>query len=351
MSVASIGLLVWICAIFGIPIVVGFAGVLFYAGVSATLATDLFKPLPSEPLWPQRNIEKELTAFLQNNPGFTALTDPLDESIGSSISTTQQTTSAPLVRTAGESLAHGDIYRIKDRNTTYTLYRVKLPHMTPHIVINSRIDDKDGLANTYVNGSPVYTEGDVNRYFSIITTQHNERIALQILPPDVLWKVLVDLDNCDVELHSGYMDFIWAGEGINSSILKGRVASVQSFIKEILNEVQPDMAGLHPVQLKPDLRDGRKSKLTVSASLKWTVALAWVIALIASFGIWDAKDSLPVIIIASFFLTVPMIAFTLSVVLESWLLILAVRAMIAVVIKIKKARRVRHYTLYYEGRS
>ena len=120
------------------------------------------------------------------------------------------------------------------------LLRVNTSFTLPDIVIDSRIDShQSSLPSKYANQSKLPLAGDMEEYFSAFTTKGSEVDALTVLDPAILETILLSFDNCDVELHDNYIDFVWPAL-LNDTIVTSRIQSVQPFMQQLTRR-QPNV--------------------------------------------------------------------------------------------------------------
>lgn len=229
----------------------------------------------------------------------------------------------------------------------FDILTVDVEARLPSLVINSNIEGAGILPHRYVDSTAIHVEGDVDKYFDIITSRGNELRVLELITPDVLWSLLLRLDTCDVEFRDNQIVFVWPMVLDSESLYLSRAQRIADFAQRInraheREPMPPSESPLVPL-----------NKKQLFGSLARLIVITCILALIG--GVWFSLQLRAVnpewwpsgILLLTFILFVPslMTVFAFAISLASYRSILQLNE------RLKEATRIRRYLLYYKGRT
>lgn len=131
----------------------------------------------------------------------------------------------------------------------FTLARVELPIVLPHILLRSK-KDKALLQQDFADHEKLQLEGDFDDYFSLQIESGQEVDALTILTPDVMQTLVSYSQHEDIEIGANNLYFIIAGDARSVENLRQLIQSVVSLSARIIEHI--DQTTVPAAQSEPD---------------------------------------------------------------------------------------------------
>lgn len=238
-------------------------------------------------------------------------------------------------------------YKVKSKRGTYSILCVKVSHTLPSTVINSLIDENDILPNKFINAQMIDINSQVSDYFKIYTVPGAEQEIYQLLPPNVLWQLLIELDSCDVVFRDRTMYFVWPEGLLSDTVLKGRSRQIEKFVTTFSQGVRHDSSS--NVYLSYDTKkpafDTIRTLIVGAIVITIAISGATFAAILANHG------SLSELIIFPIVIMLPGFIFGLCLMLSFILSLIISRTIFYIWSVISSLPKIKKYMLYYDGRK
>lgn len=242
---------------------------------------------------------------------------------------------------------------VRTKRGMFDVLSVKLPHKAAPAVINSQIENTDILPSSFTYATLLNVNDRVSDYFKIYTMPGAEQELYQLLTPNVLWQLVVELDACDVLIREDYVHFVWPEYVLARSIFEGRTAQVEKFTAALQHNIHADTAAQysltftsHPSRLD-DPHNMLRYSIILASILSVAVAVFAIINGLHTNNMTYVYGSVAYAILVF----IPALLVSLCMILSVTLGIVSFRTMRYVGQTIASLPKVKKYMLYYEGRT
>ncbi len=245
-----------------------------------------------------------------------------------------------------------DWHSVRTTRGTFAILRVKLPYTTTPIVVNSLIEDSDIIPDTVKNGIMLDINDQVSRYFKITTVVGAEQEVYELLTPDALWELLVELDTCDILFNGGYVYYIWPEYLRVRLLFDGRAQTVEKFTLSIIRNLHNDTTFAEHLVFKyrhlllNSLNAIIKSALWLAFLLSVAIGVfAFINGLMANNGLYIFGSPIYAIIVF-----IPGLLLSLCLMFSLALFFVSFRTGQYVLLTAMSLSKIKKYATYYQGR-
>lgn len=242
---------------------------------------------------------------------------------------------------------------LRNSSGVFDVLCVALPHKVPPVIINSRIDGTDAFSNSFSNAVELDMNEQVSKYFKLYTVPGVELEVYQLLTPDTLWQLLVELDSCDVQLTGNSLLFVWPAYLRTDSIFSGRAKHIEKFSKSLIgnlhhdSEIKDELIPKNRRLLLNNLRSMSAPSLVIACGISLATGIFAIVSGVKDHNMFYVINSGLYAVIVF----LPALLVGVSIMFSFVLFLISFRTARYTSRTLANLPKIKQYVTYYEGRE